>query len=104
MRSDTKLGQGMCAILHISGTGTQCTYMLDQTWHPSVRAQQQPHYQPIKKFTYWPLLDYFNNENIIQLSHKETSSEDIEKLIKLYWASSRFWRSILVHGPQFWPI
>ena len=35
---------------------------------------QQPHYQPIKYFTYWNVLSSFNRWKILKLSHKETSS------------------------------
>ena len=56
--------------------------MLDQPWDPVMPAQKQPRYQPIKYFTYWHVLGYFNKWNILQLSHKSRSYEDIEKLIK----------------------
>ena len=46
-------------------------------------SQQQTLYQPVKYFTYWPVLGYFNNCNILQLSHKATSCEDIDKINKV---------------------
>ena len=54
--------------------------MLNQPWAPGMSAQQQPCYQNVKYCTYWPVLGSFNNWNIIQLSHKATSSEVIEKI------------------------
>ena len=32
---------------------------------------QQPRYQTVRNFTYWPVLGSFNNRKVIQLSHKE---------------------------------
>ena len=54
--------------------------MLNQPWTPDITYQKQPHYQPIKGCTYWPVLGAFNNWNIIQLSHKTTSGEEIDKI------------------------
>ena len=45
-----------------------------------MEAHQQPHCQPIQYCTYWPLLDSFNNWNILKLSHKATFSEEIDKI------------------------
>ena len=47
---------------------------------PVMTAHRQPRYKPVKDFTYWPVLVYFNNCNIIKLEHKATSSDDIEKI------------------------
>ena len=51
--------------------------MLNQPWDPVIPVQKQLHYQPVKYFTYWHMLGSFKNWNIIQLSHKATSCEDI---------------------------
>ena len=80
MSFDTKLGYGTCAIRLISCVCPPCTYTIDQTWNPSVTVQLQSHHQPVKDCKYWHLLGYFKNWNIIQLSHKETRSEEIHKI------------------------
>ena len=60
----------------------QCTYSIDKPWTPGVKPYLQPQYQPVKDCTYWPVLDYFNNCNIIQFSHKAASSEDLKNFIR----------------------
>ena len=54
--------------------------MLDQPCTPSVPAQQQPCYQLVKYFTYWTVSYFFQNWNIIQLSHEAISGEEIYKV------------------------
>ena len=54
--------------------------MLDQHCTPSVAENQQLHYRTFKACTYWPVLGSFNKWNIMQLSHKATSFEDIDKI------------------------
>ena len=39
----------------------------------------KPNYQPVKDFTFYPVLCSSNNKNMIQCSHKATSSEDLDK-------------------------
>ena len=56
MRFDTKLGHVTYEICQIPCDCTLCTSSLDQTWIPHFPAQQQPHYQLVKYFTYWPIL------------------------------------------------
>ena len=63
---DPKLGHGMCEIRHIPCACNPCTSMLEQSWDPGMQEQKNPHYQPVKDFTYWPVLGSFNNWNIIQ--------------------------------------
>ena len=58
----------------------KCKYTLDKPWTPSVLPHQQHHYQPVKYFTYYPVLGYFNNWNITHFSHTTTSSEYIDKI------------------------
>ena len=43
---------------------------------------QQPRYQPIQEFTYWPLLGCFNNWNIIKFTNKNATSENFEAIHK----------------------
>ena len=81
MGSDTKPVHGTCEICPIPCECTQCNTTIDKPWTPVVPPNQQPRSQPIKYFTYWPVLGYFNNYNIIQFSHKKFS-EDVEKIIR----------------------
>ena len=74
-----KLVHVTCAILLIPCACTQCKFTLDKPWDLGVTSHQQPCYQLVKYLTYCPVLGSFNNWNIIQLSHKATCSDDIEK-------------------------
>ena len=60
MRFDTKLGYGTCAISCIPRDCPTCTSILDKPWSPGVPAQQKTSYQPVKYFTYSPVLCSFN--------------------------------------------
>ena len=42
--------------------------------------KQQLRYQPVADCSYWPVLDSFNNWNIITLSHKAKTSEALEDI------------------------
>ena len=77
-----QLGHGTCEIRQIPCACNNHTSTLDKLWNPGVEPHQQPRYQPVKYFTYWPVLHSFNNWKIIHFSHKETSSEDLEKPIR----------------------
>ena len=79
MPFDTKLGHGTCEIRQITRGCTQCTSMFDKPWYTGVPPHQQQRYQSIIDFTHSPVLGSFNNWNIVQLSHKQTSSKDIDK-------------------------
>ena len=69
-RSDTILGIGVCAILCIPFDCVAFTSMLDKPWISGIQPEKQERCQTVTKCTYWPLLGYFNNWNIIQLSQK----------------------------------
>ena len=79
MRFYTKIVNGTYSIHCIPCACTLFTYSLDQPWIPGIPAEQQPCYQHIKYCTYWPVLGSFDNWNIIKLSHKGTSSEEVYK-------------------------
>ena len=74
MRFYLKLGHGTYSIYRIPCGCNLFTYFIDQPWITGFPARQQPHYQPIKYFTYWNVLSSFNRWKILKLSHKETSS------------------------------
>ena len=77
---DYKLGHGTCSIHCIRCDYNLLNSIMEQHWVPGLKSQQQPCYQPVQDCTYWPVLGSFNNWNIIQLSHKETCSEEIDKI------------------------
>ena len=62
LRVDTKLGNGICAILRIPYVCVACTSMLDKYWISCVPSYEQERYKPVTNCTYWPLLESFNNE------------------------------------------
>ena len=76
----TNIGHDTYATGSIPCNCTYCTSILNQLFIPGFPSQKQPCYQPVKYFTYWPVLGSFNNCNILQLSHKATSSEKIDKI------------------------
>ena len=79
MRFYIKLEHVTFAVCCIPYSCTLCTSIMDQPWVPGMQLQQQPLYRLVQYFTYWPMFGSFNNWNIIQLSHKATSSGDIDK-------------------------
>ena len=54
--------------------------MLDKPWISGTPPDKQERYKYVTKCTYWPVLGYFNNWNIIQLSSKSTSSDTVDEL------------------------
>ena len=74
-----KLVHGICTICCIPCVCPLRNSILDQPWTPSVPAQQQPHYKLVKYFAYCTVFGSFNSWNNIQLSHKATYSEEIDK-------------------------
>ena len=42
--------------------------------------QTNKSYKPFTKCTYWPVLGYLNNRNIIKLSPKSTSSDTFDEI------------------------
>ena len=57
--------------------------MLDKPWICGLTLQQQPRYQPVTDFSYWPVLGSFNNWNIITLSQKVTTSGSFDNIHKV---------------------
>ena len=49
--------------------------MLYKPWMSGIPSYKQERYKPVTKCTYWSVLGYFNNWNIIQLSQKSTPSD-----------------------------
>ena len=56
---------------------------MDNKWVYDVDNTKQTCYQPVEDCTYWPVLGFFNNQNIIQFTNKTTSSEDFDELHKV---------------------
>ena len=57
--------------------------MLDKRWIYGIPSDEQDCDKPVTKCTYWPLLGYFNNWNIIQLSQKSTPSDASDEINKI---------------------
>ena len=80
IRFDLKLGHEICAMPRINFACAECTSMLDKPWINGLTPKQQPRYRPVTNWSYWPVLDSFNNWNIPTLSHKSTESEAFEEI------------------------
>ena len=80
---DTKLGQVTYETYIISCVCYVCKYMLYRTWDLSISPPNQPWYQPVQVYTYWPVLVSFNNWNIITFSNKIQHLITPRKLIRL---------------------
>ena len=50
--------------------------MLDKSWVLGSDPTRQPHYQHVEECTYWAVLGFFNNWNIIQFTNKTTTEEE----------------------------
>ena len=57
-----------------------CTSMLDKPWISGIPSEKQERYKPVTKCNHRPVLRYFNNWNIIQLSSKSTSSDTFDEI------------------------
>ena len=77
---DPKLGHDTNAILCITCAHNKWTSILDKLCTTCLPPHKQPCYQHVKDCACWHVLGSFNNCNIINFSHKSTSSEDIDKI------------------------
>ena len=77
---DPKIDNGVCAIRCISCTCVACTSLIDKNWISGIPPDEQERYKPVTKCTYWPVLGYFENCNIVELSHKSTDSDVFDKI------------------------
>ena len=77
---DTKLGNGVCAIRHITCACFACTSILYKPWISGIPSDMQERYKPVTKCIYWPVSGPFNNCNIIQLSHKSTPYDVFDEI------------------------
>ena len=73
LRFYPKLVDGIYTILRRPCACVTCTSMLDKTCISGIPSDKQERYKPVIKCTYWTLLRYFNNWNIIRLSQKSTT-------------------------------
>ena len=83
MLFDPKLIHGICAIRCIPCACAESTSMLEKPWIPYFTPKQQLCYRPVTDCSYWTFLGYFNNWNIITLSHKATTIEAFEDINKV---------------------
>ena len=68
---DPKLAMGECEICRVPCACVAFTIS-------GISSDKQERYKPVTKCTYWPLLDAFNNSNIIKLSSNSTSSDTFD--------------------------
>ena len=80
LRFDPKLGMVVCTIFQILCACVSCTSMLDKPWMYGISSDKQERYKPVTKCTYWTVLGYFNNWNIIQFSPKSTSYDTFDEI------------------------
>ena len=75
--------------------------MLDKSWIRGLTPQQQPRYQPVIYCTYWKVLGYFNNWNIMTLSYKATTSKDFEEIYQVVLDGISDNMASLVHSGKY---
>ena len=80
LRFDTKLGNGVCEICRMTCACVAFTSMLDKPWISGIPPYEQDLYKPVTKGTYFPVLGYFNNWNIIKLSQKSTPFDKFDEI------------------------
>ena len=80
LRFDQKLGNGICAICHIPCACVTYTSMLDKPCISGIPSYVKERYRHVTKCTYWKVLGYFNNWNIIQFSQKSTPSDAFDEI------------------------
>ena len=56
--------------------------MLDKTWVIGNDPTGQPRYQPVEYYTYWTVLGYSNNWNIIKFTNETTTYEEFDEFHK----------------------
>ena len=49
-------------------------------WISGITPDEQERYKPTTKCTYWPVLGFFNNCNMIQLSQKSTPFDAFDEI------------------------
>ena len=77
---DPKLGYGVYEIFRIPCAFIACISMLNKTWISGIPSDKQNFYKTVTKCTYWPVLGYFTNRSIIQLSYKSTPSDAFDDI------------------------
>ena len=70
---------GICEIIRIPFACAACTSMLDKPWISGITQDEHDCYKLVTKRTYWPILGYSNNWNIIHLSQKSTPSDTFDE-------------------------
>ena len=80
LRFDPKLGMGKCEIRRIPCACVACTSMLDKPSISGIPSDKQEHYKPVTNCTYWPLIGYSNNWNMIQLSKKSSPYDAFDEM------------------------
>ena len=84
LRFDTKLVHGICAIFRIPCACVACTSMLYKPCTYGIPSTKQARYQPVTNCTYWPVLDSYNNWNIIEITPKSIPFEASDEIHKVF--------------------
>ena len=71
---------GICEIFRILCACVVCISMLDKPWISGISPDEQERYKPVTNCTYFPVLGYFNNWNIIQFSQNSTPSDAFDEI------------------------
>ena len=77
---DSKLDMGICTMRRIPCPSLACTSMLDKPWISGIPPDEQEHYKPVTKCTYWLVLGSFNNWNVLKISQKSTRSDVFDEV------------------------
>ena len=54
--------------------------MLDKPCISGIPSYKKERYKPVNNCTYWPVLGYFNNWNIIQLPHNSNPFDAFDEI------------------------
>ena len=76
--------------------------MLGRTWVNGLPPHQQPFYQSVIDFTYWPLIGSFTNWNILKSSQKATTSATFEEIHHIEYIQSS--KNIVADALSIFPI
>ena len=80
IKLDTNLGYGTCVISQISCVFNSCTSMLYKLWSPGVAPSHQTRCRHVQYCTYCLVLGCFIKWNILIISNKNTTSEDLDQI------------------------
>ena len=75
--------------------------MLYKPWISGIQPDAQERYKPVTKCTYWPVLGFFNNWNIIQLSQKSIPSDTFDEIHQVVIDGIIYYMASLVESGKY---